>query len=611
MRAQLVGVTRSHGANVVLEEASLAVGPRARIGLVGPNGVGKSTVLRLLAGEEEPDRGVVRFDPPGATVAHLPQAPDALPTETLRARLARRTGVAAAERELEDASAALASGAANARGESPQALSDRYELALARFLALGGGDLDARAGVVCAELGLGVELERRLAGLSGGEAARASLAAVLLAQADLLLLDEPTNDLDADGLARLTRFVDGFQGAIVVVSHDRAFLDATVTRIAEIDPRSHRIVEWAGGWSEYERRRDEARRSAYAHYADAQDRRRELTSLLSRRRTEARSQGAGLGERSGGADRRGTNALRTKVRQTERLLERNPLPEKPFEPWELQLALRAEGRVGSPVVRLSGAVVSRESFRLGPVDVEVLPGERLAVTGANGSGKSTLLRAMLGELPLVAGARELGRGVVTGVIEPGPWRLRLARRAAREIHGADGRRRGRGKDAAGEVRPRRRARLETERDALAGRADASAPGGAAGAGCQPARPRRADQPPRPRGRRAARAGARRLRRDARRRVARPALPRSGRADEGALAGLSRRPVRYYSRPLMAVPKRKTSKSRRDKRRAQHGISAPRVATCENCGSPKRAHHVCPTCKTYRGREVAPLRAPAP
>ena len=423
MRAQLVGVTRSHGANVVLEEASLAVGPRARIGLVGPNGVGKSTVLRLLAREEAPDRGVVRFDPPGATVAHLPQAPDALPAETLRARLARRTGVAAAERELEDASAALASGAGNARGESPQALSDRYELALARFLALGGGDLDARAGAVCAELGLGVELERRLAGLSGGEAARASLAAVLLAQADLLLLDEPTNDLDADGLARLTRFVDGFQGAIVVVSHDRAFLDATVSRIAEIDPRSHRIVEWAGGWSEYERRRDEARRSAYAQYADAQDRRRELTSLLSRRRTEARSQGAGLGERSGGADRRGTNALRTKVRQTERLLERNPLPEKPFEPWELQLALHAEGRVGSPVVRLSGAVVSRESFRLGPVDVEVLPGERLAVTGANGSGKSTLLRALLGEIPLAAGARELGRGVVPGVIDQdrGPY----------------------------------------------------------------------------------------------------------------------------------------------------------------------------------------------
>ncbi len=424
MRAQLADVTRYHGGHVVLEHASLAVGARARIGLVGPNGVGKSTVLRLLAGEEEPDEGTVRLDPASATVAHLPQEPDALPGETLRARLARRTGVASAERELEAASAALAR---DARGDSPQASSHRYDLALARFLALGGGDLDARAGVACAELGLGVALDRPLAGLSGGEAARASLAAVLLTRADVLLLDEPTNDLDADGLARLTRFVVRFPGAIVIVSHDRAFLDATVDRIAEIDARSHRIVEWAGGWSEYERRREEARASAYARLADAQERRGELTTLLSRRRTEARSQGAGLGERSGGADRRGTNALRTKVRQAERLLERNPLPEKPFEPWELRLALRAEGRVGSPVARLAGAVVTRGAFRLGPLDVEVLPGERVAVTGANGSGKTTLLRAVLGEVPLAAGVRELGRGVVAGVVGQD--------RAAYDVHG--------------------------------------------------------------------------------------------------------------------------------------------------------------------------------
>jgi ATPase subunit of ABC transporter with duplicated ATPase domains len=416
MRAQLVGVTRYHGSQVVLEGASLDVGPRARIGVVGPNGVGKTTLLRLLAGEERPDGGAVHVDPPGATVAHLPQEPDASPGETLRARLARRTGVASAERELENASAALATGPRAACGDSPQALSDRYERALVQFLTLGGGDLDARAGVVCAQLGLGVDLDRPLAGLSGGEAARASLAAVLLAQADLLLLDEPTNDLDADGLARLTRFIVGFSGSTVIVSHDRAFLDATVSRIAEIDPRSHRIVVWAGGWSDYARRRDEARASAYATFADAQERRRELTTLLSRRRTEARSLGAGLGERSGGADRRGTNALRTKVRQAERLLERNPLPEKPFEPWELRLALRAEGRVGSPVVRLSGAVVAQGSFRLGPLDVEILPGERIAVTGANGMGKTTLLRALLGELGLASGTRELGRGVVPGVI---------------------------------------------------------------------------------------------------------------------------------------------------------------------------------------------------
>jgi ATPase subunit of ABC transporter with duplicated ATPase domains len=409
VRARLSGVAKSHGAQVVLEDAFLEVGPRARIGLVGPNGVGKSTVLRLLANEETPDRGTVALDPPRATVAHLPQEARALPRETLGGLLARLTGVAAAERTLEAAASALAV-VGDARQGSPGASDDRYEAALARFLALGGGDLGVRAAATCARLGLGAELERPFTALSGGEAARAALAAVLLVRADLLLLDEPTNDLDAEGLGRLEEFLASYSGAVVVVSHDRSFLDRVVTRIAEIEPRSHTIVEWAGGWSDYAARRDEARARAYAELAEADARRRELTTLLSRRRTQARSHGAG------GGDRRGTNALRTKVRQTARLLERNPLPEKPYEPWELRLELRATGRLPTPVVTLSGAVVERGAFRLGPVDLELLPGERLVVTGPNGSGKTTLVGALLGDVDLAAGTRMVGRGVVPGVI---------------------------------------------------------------------------------------------------------------------------------------------------------------------------------------------------
>jgi ATPase subunit of ABC transporter with duplicated ATPase domains len=414
MRARLADVTKHFGSQVVLEHASLEIGPRARIGLIGPNGTGKSTVLRLLAGHEEPDAGAVAIDPPRATIAYLAQEPNRRTGETLAERLARLTGVAAAQRELEEAASALAQD--NACVDSTQALPDRYDAALARFLAVGGGDFEARAGAVCAQLGLGLDLDRTCEGLSGGEVARVGLAAVLLIRADLVLLDEPTNDLDEDGLVRLERFVDGFPGALVVVSHDRAFLDTTVDRIAEIDPGTHAIVEWAGNWTDYERRRDAARARAYAELAVAQERRRELTSLLSRRRTEARAGGASLGEKSGGGDRRGTHALRTKVRQTERLLERNPLPEKPFEPWELRLELRAGGRLPTTVLAFTGAVLARGGFRLGPIDLVLHPGERLAVTGPNGSGKTTLVKALVGEVGLVAGDVALGRGVVVGMI---------------------------------------------------------------------------------------------------------------------------------------------------------------------------------------------------
>ena len=291
MRARLAGVTKSHGAQVVLEDASLEVGPRARIELVGPNGVGKSTVLRLLAGEEapRPRRGGPRSSDPdrrpsaagggGAPRGDAARAPRA--SNRSRCRRARAQAAAAALSTVDDA-----------RVDSTQALSDRYDLALSRFMAI-GVRTSTRGASVCAELGLGTALDRRFTALSGGEAARASLAAVLLAQADLLLLDEPTNDLDADGLARLTRFVVSYRGALVLVSHDRAFLDATVHRIAEIDPRAHRIVDWSGGWADYVRRRDEARRAAYARFADVQEQRRESDLVV-----DEAHRGTGSGRRA-------------------------------------------------------------------------------------------------------------------------------------------------------------------------------------------------------------------------------------------------------------------------------------------------------------------------
>jgi ATPase subunit of ABC transporter with duplicated ATPase domains len=401
LRLSLSGVSKSFGAQLVLDNVSLAVGPRSRIGLVGPNGVGKTTLLRLFAGLEEPDRGSVSRVPETLLVGYVEQERDLRRDETLLGYLSRRTGVAAAEDALDRVTRAL---------EDDPGQADAYSAALERFLALGGADLEGRAGSVCADLGLGVELERPLGELSGGEAGRAALGAILLSRFDVYLLDEPTNDLDLDGLERLESFLSTLAGGVVVISHDRAFLDASVSRIAEIEPGSRTLREWAGGWSEYAGARDLARRRAYGEFERAQERRRDVEELVRRRQGEAR----------GGAKmsyRRGTHALMTKVRQAQRALERVDSPEKPFEPWELRLELHAGERPGSTVVALEDAVVERGGFRLGPLGFEVGWGERIAISGKNGSGKSTLIDALAGRVPLTQGRRITGPRTEIGLIE--------------------------------------------------------------------------------------------------------------------------------------------------------------------------------------------------
>ena len=405
MRVQLAAVTKRYGAQVVLDQVDLTIGPHARMGVVGPNGVGKSTLLRILAGVEEPDAGSVARAPAWLTAGYLSQERLGGEREALLDTLARRTGVAEAEHELVAASAALADGGT---------ADDRYSAALERFLALGGGDFEARARTVCADLGLSVDLDQSADTLSGGERARAALAAILLARHDLLLLDEPTNDLDLEGLERLERFLDAYEGALVVVSHDRELLDRAVTRIVEIVPETRRVREWAGTWSDYAAARDTERLAASHRYEQAKARRRKVTELLAKRRTEARGLGDSLGKATGGADRRATQALRTKVRQAQQLLERNELPEKPYEHWELHLALEAGERPGDLVARLEDAVAVRGAFRLGPVTLDLVAGERIAVTGRNGSGKSTLLGMLLGDIPLASGRRSIGRRTRAG-----------------------------------------------------------------------------------------------------------------------------------------------------------------------------------------------------
>ena len=243
---------------------------------------------------------------------------------------------------------------------------------------------------------------------SGGEEARAALAALLRGGFDVLLLDEPTNDLDFAGLAWLERSLASHTGSVVVVSHDRAFLDRTVTRIVELDEWSRRTTEYAGGWSEYEAERERRRDRHYRRW-DA--------SVTERRRIEEQARRMAEWERRGYGQGRKKKKSKDVKRTYGAKLTRVETVEKPYEPWQLHLGLAPAARSGDIVVRLEHAVVERGPFRLGPLDLEVGWGDRVAVAGPNGSGKTTLLDALLGRRSLSAGTRWVGPGVVLGELE--------------------------------------------------------------------------------------------------------------------------------------------------------------------------------------------------
>jgi ATPase subunit of ABC transporter with duplicated ATPase domains len=334
----------------------------------------------------------------------------------VRAHLLRRTGVAEAQRELDAQAHALA--------ESVPGSDDAYSDALESWLALGGADLDERLAVVVADLGLAVDLDLGMTELSGGQAARVGLAALLLSRYDVYLLDEPTNDLDADGLDLLEEFVEGTDAPIVVVSHDREFLTRTVTTVVEIDRSLQRITTYGGGYDAYLDERSVARRQARLAYDEYAGRRSELE-------TRARMQRAWMEKGVKNARRKAkdndkvgrkfrteaTEKQAAKARQTEKLIERLDSVEEPRKEWQLQFTIAAAPRSGAVVAVARNATVSRGDFVLGPVDVQLDLRDRVAVTGPNGAGKSTLLSLLLGRTQPTTGLVSLGSGVLVGEVD--------------------------------------------------------------------------------------------------------------------------------------------------------------------------------------------------
>ncbi|MFJ2535254.1 ABC-F family ATP-binding cassette domain-containing protein [Microbacterium maritypicum] len=426
MTATLVaqGLAGGYGHRTLFDSLDLTVTAGDVVGLVGANGAGKSTLLKLLAGVDEPQAGTIRLSPADAFVGWLPQEHERIAGESVTDYIGRRTGCTAATRDMDAAAAALGDPSLAAPGTDP---ADTYSAALDRWLASGAADLDERLPVVLADLGLDLgddPAAAMMTSLSGGQAARVGLAALLLSRFDIALLDEPTNDLDLDGIERLEAFVRGLRGGVVVVSHDREFLARCVTRVLELDLAQGSNRVFGGGYDSYLEERATVRRHQREKYDEFADKKADLVARA-RTQREWSSQGVRNAMKKAPdndkikrkASAESSEKQAQKVRQMESRIARLEEVEEPRKEWQLEFTIGSAPRSSSVVSTLSSAVFRQGSFQLGPVSLQVNAGERIGITGPNGAGKSTLLRGLLGRQLPDEGTASLGASVQIGEID--------------------------------------------------------------------------------------------------------------------------------------------------------------------------------------------------
>ncbi|GAB2766956.1 ABC-F family ATP-binding cassette domain-containing protein [Nocardioides salsibiostraticola] len=422
MSATLVakGLSGGHGHRTLFEGLDLTVAPGDVVGVVGANGAGKTTLLSLLAGASVPLGGSVSTAPSDAFIGWLPQEHERIDGETVAAHLARRTGASAATAAMEATAADL--------GSDVPGSDEAYAVALDHWLASGAPDLEDRVPGVLSDLGLpaasGVGPDALMTSLSGGQAARIGLAALVLSRFDVVLLDEPTNDLDLEGLARLEAWVQGLRSGIVLVSHDREFLARCVTRVVELDLAQHQVAVYAGGYDAFLEERAVARRHARESYDQYADRKADLVGRA-RTQREWSSQGVRNAMKKSPdndkirrrAQAESSEKQAQKVRQMESRIARLDEVEEPRKEWQLQFRVAPAPRSSTVVAALDAAVVRRGDFTLGPVSVQINAGDRIGVIGPNGAGKTTLLQLLMGQIPPQKGRASLGASLAIGEID--------------------------------------------------------------------------------------------------------------------------------------------------------------------------------------------------
>ncbi len=432
---QVRNITKWFGDVKILDRITFNLNRSDRAGLIGPNGCGKSTLLKIIAGELEPDQGSVQLAPASLRLGYLPQALEFPPDATVGDVLAAaQGGRISAEAEL----SALAERIATAGGGELAAALAEYDRALAQLET--GGRRQADASTVLAGLGLAdVEQTRPVRGLSGGQKTRLGLARLLLSAPDLMVLDEPTNHLDIAALAWLEEFLSHYPGAVLIVSHDRAFLDSTVTTVLALDAVTHTVRDYPGTYTDYALAVDRDLEKQWAAYHEQQERIQRLTTSI--RKLSGKAQNIENETVHFYWRRIAKDLARRAVvqkRRLERMLESEDLVEKPGLTWKMKLEFPDMPRSGQDVLSTADLRVGYgDRIVLDRVNLHLRFGDRAALIGPNGSGKTTLLRCIAGQITPWSGEVRLGRGVRLGymaqeqeTLDPTATPLALIREAA-------------------------------------------------------------------------------------------------------------------------------------------------------------------------------------
>jgi len=411
---QLSNISKRYGDVTVLKNVSFIVNPGDQLGLIGPNGCGKTTLLRIIAGQEQPDGGSVQFNPPDLRLGHLAQGQQFAEGDTLAdfLQIGEKASEAAAARV-----ARLATALAKASGEEQARLMQAYGEAVAELELLAEAQIPLhQVKVILERFGLGdIPLDTPVATLSGGQKTRLGLARLLAHRPQLLLLDEPTSHLDIKALAWLEAWLVEYQGAALLVSHDRMFLERTISTILELDPETHAVASYPGTFEEYAETKTQEREKQWTAYKEQQERIARVSAGIQKLSNYAGSIERGTIDFSIRKIAKGIARHATvQRRRLERELAQERV-EKPSRSWQMRLAFEDTPESGQDVLILNDVAIGYEGVPLASGIKQMLrAGERVALVGPNGTGKTTLLRVIAGGLAPLTGEVRLGTNVKLG-----------------------------------------------------------------------------------------------------------------------------------------------------------------------------------------------------